>query len=101
MLKIERLLESFKPGYIPRLNELSQMLDISRRTLERKLQKEGTHFLTIKRRFLQRKSYELLSNNNLSVKEIAEQLDYSNSQNFIRSFGSWNGISPEAYRLRL
>ncbi len=99
--KIERLLESFKPGYIPRLDELSQILDISRRTLERKLQKEGTHFLTIKRRFLQRKSYELLSNHNLSVKEIAEQLNFSNSQNFSRSFGSWNGISPEAYRLSL
>ncbi len=99
--RIERLLESFKPGYIPRLDELSQMLDVSRRTLERKLQDEGTHFLTIKKRFLQRKSYELLNNTNLSVKEIAEQLNYSNSQNFSRSFGSWNGVSPEAYRLRL
>ncbi len=98
---IERLIESFKPSYIPRPEELSEMLNISRRTLERNLQKEGTHYLKIKRRFLQRKSYELLSEQNLSIKEIAEQLDYSNSQNFIRSFKKLNGTTPSKYRLSL
>lgn len=99
--KIERLLESFKPGYIPRLEEISEMLNISRRTLERNLQKEGTHFLTIKKRFLQRKSYELLTKTNLSIKEIAQYLDYSNSQNFIRNFKKLNGTTPSKYRLSL
>ncbi len=99
--KIERLLESFKLGYIPKLDEIADMLNVSRRTIERDLQQEGTHFQNIKRRFLQRKSYELLSKQNLSIKEIANQLDYSNSQNFIRTFKNWNGVSPNEYRLML
>ncbi len=99
--KVEQLLESFKIGYIPKLDEIADMFNVSRRTIERNLQFEGTHFSEIKRRYLQRKSYELLSNGKLSVKEIANQLDYSNSQNFIRTFKSWNGLSPNEYRLKL
>ena len=98
---VERLLESFKLGQIPKLDEIADMFNVSRRTIERNLQFEGTHFSVIKRRYLQRKSYELLSNDKLSVKEIANQLDYSNSQNFIRTFKNWNGVSPNEYRLKL
>ena len=99
--RIERLLESFKLGTIPKLDEIADMFNVSRRTIERNLQFEGTRFSEIKRRYLQRKSYELLGNDKLSVKEIANQLDYSNSQNFIRTFKSWNGVSPNEYRLKL
>jgi len=99
--KIERLLESFKLGQIPKLDEIADMFNVSRRTIERNLQIEGTYFQNIKRRFLQRKSYELLSQQHLSIKEIAEQLDYSNTQNFVRTFKSWNGVSPNEYRLEL
>ena len=99
--KVERLLESFKLGYIPKLDEIADIFNVSRRTIERNLQLEGTNFSQIKRRYLQRKSYELLSKQNLSIKEIAEELDYSNPQNFIRTFKSWNGVSPCEYRLNL
>ena len=98
---IERLLESFKLGYIPKLDEIADMFNVSRRTIERNLEIEGTYFSEIKRRYLQRKSYDLLANDKLSIKEIANQLDYSNSQNFIRTFKSWNGMSPNEYRLDL
>ena len=99
--KIEQLLNSFNQGTIPRLDELSQILDVSRRTLERRLQTEGATFLHIKENFLKRKSFELLSESELSVKEISEQLDYSQSQNFIRTFRKWTGTSPAEYRLQL
>ena len=74
---VERLLDSFNLGQIPKLDEIADMFSISRRTIERNLQLEGTHFSEIKRRYLQRKSYDLLSNDKLSVKEIASLLDYS------------------------
>ena len=99
--KIERLLESFKFGQIPKLNEIADMFNVSRRTIERNLQLECTDFSKIKRRYLKRKSYELLANPKLSINEISEQLDYANSQNFIRTFKSWNGVSPDEYRLKL
>ena len=98
--KIDMMLDSFKTGQIPNMEELTQIFDISRRTLERKLSLEGTSFKAIKNNYLQRKSFELLSDSNLSVKEIAEQLNFSNSQNYIRSFKRWTTVTPETYRTK-
>ena len=98
--KIDMMLDSFKIGQIPNMEELTQIFDISRRTLERKLSLEGTSFKSIKNNYLQRKSFELLSDFNLSVKEIAEQLNFSNSQNYIRSFKRWTAVTPETYRIK-
>ncbi|ENH96493.1 transcriptional regulator [Gracilibacillus halophilus YIM-C55.5] len=46
------------------------------------------------------KAKEWLTTTNMSVKEIAEQLQYNNSQNFIRSFRKLEGITPGKYRSR-
>ena len=78
--------------------EVAEMFDISKRTLERNLHDEASSFSSIKEKYLQRKSYELLKESNLSIKEIAEQLAYSNSQNYIRSFKRWTGSTPSVYR---
>lgn len=98
---IELLLDSFRPGFVPKLGEVSSMIGISRRTIERGLEKEGTTYFTVKQKYQQRKSCELISNPDLSIREIAENLDFSNSQNFIRSFRSWYGMTPMQYRDRL
>lgn len=96
--KIDMMLDSFIPGQIPNMYELTQIFDVSRSSLERKLSLEGTSFTDIKNNYLQRKSFELLNNSKLTVKEIAEQLNFSNSQNYIRSFKGWTTVTPEAYR---
>lgn len=96
--KIDMMLDSFKAGGIPNMDELTEIFEVSRRTLERKLANEGTSFTAIKDDYLQRKSFELLSDSKLSVKDISEQLNFSNSQNFIRSFKRWTTVTPEAYR---
>jgi len=98
--KIDLMLDSFVRGQIPNMDELTEMFAVSRRTLERKLSSEGTSFTTIKDNYLQRKSFELLNDSNLSVKEIAEQLNFSNSQNYIRSFKRWTTVTPETYRTK-
>ncbi|MFC4402696.1 AraC family transcriptional regulator [Gracilibacillus xinjiangensis] len=44
------------------------------------------------------KAKDWLTSTNKSVKEIAEELQYNNSQNFIRSFRKMEGITPGKYR---
>lgn len=44
------------------------------------------------------KAKDLLINTDLTVKEIAERLKYSNSQNFIRSFKKRESITPGRFR---
>jgi AraC-like DNA-binding protein len=85
-------------GTIPNMAEIADMFNVSRRTLERNLLKEGSSFSIIKDKYLQRKSIELLRDPNISVKEIAERLNFSNSQNYIRSFKRWTAVTPETFR---
>lgn len=96
--KIGKLLASYTAGNIPTLNEIAHVFNTSRRTLERELAKEGTSFLKIKDNYIQRISFELLEDPNLSIKEISQQLNYLHSQNFIRCFKKWTGTSPDEYR---
>ena len=44
------------------------------------------------------KSVERLMTTDASVKEIAEEFGYANSQNFIRSFKKKTGCTPGQYR---
>lgn len=44
------------------------------------------------------KAKEWLVESNMTVKEIAEKLNYNNSQNFIRSFRKIEGTTPGRYR---
>jgi len=99
--RIEMMLDSFQTGHIPNMEELAILFEISRRTLERKLLNEGSNFAIIKEKYLLRKSFELLQDSKLSVKEIAEQLNYSNSQNYIRRFKAWTSTTPSKYRLSM
>jgi AraC-like DNA-binding protein len=99
--KIEMLLSSFKLGNIPNMTEIALMLDVSRRTLERNLNNERSNFSMIKQKFVQQKSIEMLQSQSLTIKEISESLNYSNSQNFIRSFKKWTGKTPDNYRALL
>lgn len=43
---------------------------------------------------------EWLVSTDMKIQDIAEQLDYSNSQNFIRYFRAFTGETPGAYRKR-
>ena len=46
------------------------------------------------------KAKDLLANSNLKVSDIAERLQYQNSQNFIRVFKRITGLTPGEYRQR-
>ncbi len=96
--KISYLLESFHSGFVPKLYEMASILDVSARTLERTLGKEGTTYLKLKQKYQLRKSIELICAQDLSIKKIAECLDFSNSQNFIRFFRTEFGQSPKQLR---
>jgi len=99
--KIDKILDSFQSGNVLNMEELAILFDVSRRTLERNLFNEGANFAIIKKNYLMRKSFELLQNPRLSIQEIAEQLSYSNSQNYIRSFKAWTSMTPFEYRLHM
>lgn len=83
------------------IEDVAGKLNVSKRTLQRKLKNEATSFqkqLNGVREMLA-KSY--LQNTTLSADEIAYLLGYLEVNSFLRAFTLWTGISLSDYRQQL
>ena len=78
-------------------DELALQLNVSARTLRRRLAESNTSFQEVRQRALNERAKRLLSRD-LLAGEVAEELDYSDERSFRRAFIRWNRISPSKYR---
>ena len=81
---------------ITNLPKLAARMNLSDRTLRRKLQQENTNFRQLFEMANQTKSKIMLSQG-MPLKEIAAKLGYSQQSSFNRAFKSWYSQSPKAY----
>ena len=79
-------------------DELARNLFMSKRTLARQLDKEGSSFRQIRDSLLCQQAQYYLSDTHLSVEAIASLLDYHDSANFRRAFKRWTGMNPQQFR---
>ncbi|MEL6863084.1 MAG: AraC family transcriptional regulator ligand-binding domain-containing protein [Bacteroidota bacterium] len=82
----------------PSIQQVAANLNISIRTLQRRLGKEGINYKTLMDGLRQQFALDYLRNEQLSIKEIAYLLDYADTSSFIRSFKRWKGLTPVEYR---
>ncbi len=82
----------------PKLEELAQILNLSARTLERRLADEQSSFRQLSRRARHERACELLRGGRLGVTQIAYQLGYTDVANFTRAFRRESGMSPSAFK---
>jgi AraC-like DNA-binding protein len=73
-------------------------LNVSQRTLNRRLQVENTSFRHIKSQALAQWAKQYLLETERSVEAIAEELGYKDTANFRRAFRKSEGCSPIEYR---
>lgn len=85
-------------GVMPRVEEIAEVLHITRRTVTRKLQTEGLNFQQLVADEASKKAIHYLQTTNLSVEQIAFKLGYSESAGFIRAFKRWTGKAPREFR---
>lgn len=81
--------------------DIAATLEMSVRTLKRKLQSKGTSLREVfdEIRFVQ--ACDLIDQNISDYKELAERLSYTHPNNFVRAFKRWSGTTPREYiRLR-
>lgn len=83
---------------VPTLDDVAHSLQLSKRTLIRRLKEEGSSFQAVKDQVRRDKAIYYLTSQNTSVGEIAERLGYSDPSVFTRAFRSWTGVSPGRYR---
>lgn len=83
---------------MPSFEELTGLLNMSARTLRRRLEKEGTSYQRIKDNARRDVAISMLSRDGMTVSEVAEQVGFSDPSAFHRSFKKWTGQSPGSYR---
>lgn len=91
-----------RPGYLHDFPSIAAQLNMSERTLRRRLADLGTSYQDILREIRFQKSREYLQNSTLLLKEIAELVGYNDAGTFCNAFKSWSGgMSPKQYRMKV
>lgn len=82
----------------PVASAVAQRLNVSLRTLHRKLKNEQTSFQQQLDRVRKREALAFIEIEGIEFKEIAYRLGYANLSAFYRAFNRWTGQTPLAYR---
>lgn len=81
-----------------RLEDVANKLNISTRTLQRKLSDSGYRYQALLDETRQQLAEMYLIENKLSMNEIAFLIGYQEQSSFNHAFKSWMGVSPSEYR---
>jgi AraC-like DNA-binding protein len=99
-IQVSKLVELLPSGQI-RKETVASALNVSVRTLYRKLREEGESFNHILTTIKKEMAGHYIQDSQLSINEIAYLLGFSDQANFTRAFRRWNGSSPTEYRMNL
>lgn len=81
-----------------RIEEVASQLNMSTRSLQRKLKELGQSYKTILDETRRSVAEMYLLDTTLSINEIAFLIGYQEQSSFNHAFKNWNGVSPSRYR---
>src|SRR5262245_4057005 len=85
----------------PRRAEIARELEMSERTLQRRLEAEGTSFQRLLDDTRRELTQQYLGQTDLSLADACYLLGFRDLSSFFRTSKRWFGTSPRQYRLRL
>lgn len=77
---------------------IQRSLLVTSGTLHRRLEAEGTSYRAIVDQVRHSLALQHLTNNHISLQEIAFRLGYTDQANFRRAFKRWEGVAPQTMR---
>ncbi len=96
--KVMTIVNSLLNSGCPTEEVIAFKMNMSKRTLQRKLKAEGKSYLQLLNSVRITLAKELLTQNTLPITEISYQLGYSSSSTFSRAFKQQTNLSPLNYR---
>lgn len=93
---LEVMLRESRNG-MPSLGDLAAILNLTPRTLERRLKAENCQFHELCKRIRYQKAREMLLAGTHSITQVALELGYSDLANFTRAFKRESGKSPREF----
>ena len=97
----EEIEELLKAGESARIQAVAARLNMSSRTLQRRLEGERTIFMQLVDKHRKQLAHDALAHTERSITEIAYTIGFSDPSNFSRTCARWFGCSPAAYRRRI
>ena len=85
-------------GRRPTIEDIADALHVSSRTLQRRLQEEGSSFQRVLDDARHQLARHYLNNSVLELNEAAYLLGYEDGNSFVRAFRTWEGIPPARWR---
>jgi AraC-like DNA-binding protein len=87
-------------GGFPSLLDVAAQINVSPRTLHRRLAESGISYQAILDDVRRRLAEEYLRNTALSIEEVAARTGFSEASNFRKAFKKWTNELPADYRRR-
>jgi len=85
-------------GRRPTIDDIADALHVSSRTLQRRLQDEGSSFQRVLDEARHQLARHYLNNSYLELNEAAYLLGYEDGNSFVRAFRTWEGVPPARWR---
>jgi AraC-like DNA-binding protein len=85
-------------GRRPTIEDIADALHVSSRTLQRRLQDEGSSFQRALEQARHHLARHYLNNSALELNEAAYLLGYEDANSFVRAFRTWEGVPPARWR---
>lgn len=95
--QIESLIYSLLNPTFPSFYDIASNLNMSERTLQRKLMEEGTSYSKITEGIKKDLALKYLRKD-ISIKEVSYMMGYSEPASFVNAFKKWFGSTPLTYR---
>lgn len=99
--RVRRILISLITDGHPSIEKVSAELKMGKRTLQLKLQTEGTSYQGILEDIRKHLALRYLEDDTLTVSEVGYLLGFSEPSVFLRAFRRWMGKTPGSYRKRI
>ncbi len=85
-------------GSLPSLEEVAQRLQVTSRTLRRRLQERGTSYRHLCQEHQLQLALELLMDRRLSIARVASRCGFRDAASFREAFRRWTDLTPQQYR---
>jgi AraC-like DNA-binding protein len=95
---IKQLIQFYASHYWLSIDDVSEVIDQSVRSIQRRLSMEQTTYSNLVQQCRMEMASSLLDDNDATMTEIARQLGYNNQGNFTRAFYRWAKVSPSEFR---
>ena len=99
-MQVRSKIIEYLPGGVPRQGNIAEVLQMSLRSLQRRLKEEETSFKDLLEDTRKALAVKYLRESHRSIGEIAYLLGFSESGNFNRAFKRWTGKTPGEFRTK-